>query len=162
MQSLNSEVSISSRVLQLKHGSRETLHDASMDSQGFQVPTRERKKQQRQAQRRHKFITGFASSLSGKFKGAPEPSRDIFVFRVDPDTELGDLRMHLRDMDVTVRALHQVSNPLATYKSFRLTVPKSDLTNFEILFDPSMWPEGVRVRRYFPPKERGDSNSGDS
>lgn len=159
MQSLSSAVSFNSRVSPSRERSNERVHDTSSDSLGFQVPGYERKKQQRRSKQRQNFITGFASSLAGKFKGAPEPSRDIFIFRVDPDTGVEDLRLHLRDMDVSVRALNQVSNPSAAYKSFRLTVPKSD---FDILFDPSLWPEGVRVRRYFPRKDRGDSTTGDS
>jgi len=128
-----------------------------MDSQGFVTVDPSKKRRQRQERRRQQFITGYAPAKSGGFKGAPEPSRDLFLYRVDPESETADLRTHLNDMDVTVRALHQISNESARYKSFRLTIPLSD---FDILLDSSLWPEGVRVRRYFPRKDEASSSRG--
>jgi hypothetical protein len=84
------------------------------------------------------------------FKGAPEPSRELFIFRVDKSTEIDELKDYLVGKNVKVRELKCVSNSEAKFKSFRLTVPVSDFKN---LFDEALWPEGVRVRRFIPPKQ---------
>jgi hypothetical protein len=157
MQSISSAVSNASRLSQSRERSREAARDGSADSQGFLLPGRVRKQNKRRERQRQQVITGSGATNSGNFRGAPEPSRDIFVFRVEPGTQVADLRTHLADMDVTVRALHCVSNAEARYKSFRLTVPLSD---FDIVFDGSLWPEGVRVRRYFPRKDEASAARG--
>ena len=81
-----------------------------------------RKKYNRQEARRKQFITGNSSSKPGNFKGAPEPSRDLFVYRVDNETTASQIKNHLTDHGFNVRDISCVSNALSKYKSFRLTV----------------------------------------
>ena len=125
----------------------------SVDTDGFRIPAEVAKKARRQERHRRKIITGNATSCAGRFKGAPEPNRDLFIFRVHPSTDISDLRVYVLDAGFDVRALDCISNAKAKYKSFRLTVPASQ---FADLFNESLWPSGVRVRKYVPPVQQGD------
>ena len=116
---------------------------------GFELPSYAKRQMNRLETRRKKFITGISTSKPGSFKGAPEPNRDLFIFRVDKETTESQITNHVKDHGFFVRNLSCVSNPSAKFRSFRLTVP---LSQFDDLFNESIWPAGVRVRKYIPPK----------
>jgi len=82
------------------------------------------------------------------FKGAPEPDRNLFIYRVEKDTTEEDIEQYLVDNDISYRSISCMSNPNSKYKSFKLTVAVS---HFSQLFDDSLWPNGVRVRPFRPP-----------
>jgi hypothetical protein len=111
------------------------------------------KKMSKQDNKRQKIITGKKRTQVqfGSFKGAPEPSRDLFVFRVDPNTDQADLFKFVQSQSVQVRGLSLVSHKDAVFKSFKLTVGLPDL---ETVFDNDFWPTGVHVRRYIPPRSQ--------
>ena len=96
-----------------------------------------------------RFVTGSKSALSNGFCGAPEPSRDLFIYRVGNNTTTEVLKDYIEELNVTVRDLQCVSNDESKFKSFKLTVP---ISNFKQLFDESIWPAGVRVRKFIPPR----------
>lgn len=111
---------------------------------GFRLPNAQLKRRTR------RVIKGQANlSTSSGFKGAPEPQRELFIFRVHPETETDELREYIINNKFSVRDLECVSNPNAKFKSFRLAVPASEFKN---LFDEGLWPSGVRVRKYIPPR----------
>jgi len=126
-------------------------HDTSYDSSEFFTPRSTTRKQARQEKRRQKVITGKnrAPVQFGSFKGAPEPSRDLFVYRVDKAVEQTDILQYLQSQSIDVRDLRCISHEDARYKSFKLTTKMSDIDN---LFTDSFWPSGVKVRRFIPPK----------
>ena len=99
-------------------------------------------------------MAGKATSGTQTFKGAPVPSRDLFIFRVDPETEVADIRLHLENRELHVRSLEQLSHPDAKLKSYRLSVPVSE---YRQLFSEDLWPSGVRVRKYIPPRREADN-----
>ena len=121
--------------------------DRSYESDGYELPPHVKRHQRKQENKRKHFITG--NKQNSKFKGAPEPSRDIFIYRVDKDTSSADLNVHLSDHEFHIRDIKCVSHPDSKYKSFCVTVPVSE---FNDMFDESIWPAGVRVRKYIPPK----------
>jgi hypothetical protein len=84
-------------------------------------------------------------------KGAPEPSRHLFIYRVDHGTTEEDLKSLLQESgyDFQIRDLECISHASAVFKSFKLSVPVSQ---FENLFNDEIWPDGVRVRQYRPAK----------
>ena len=84
-----------------------------------------------------------------KSQGAPEPSRDLFIFRVQSDADLEDIRSHVDAFGVTIRDLVCMSNENAAYKSFRLT---TTVAHYNTLFKADMWPAGVMVRKFIPPR----------
>ena len=61
----------------------------------------------------------------------------------------------MQECDIEVRALEILSNVNAKFKSYKLTVPVS---KFKDLFNEDMWPEGVCVRKFIPPRS-GDSRN---
>ena len=83
-----------------------------------------------------------------RVKGPPEPQRQLFIYRVDRQTETEDLKTFIQQ---AVCSLDCVSKGDSKHKSFKLSV---SLSQFKRLFDEQMWPEGIRVRRYYPPKDR--------
>ena len=58
----------------------------SEDDEGFMMPRYQEKKTRQYGGKRHKVITGCHKPGNGGFRGAPEPSTDIFIYRVHPDT----------------------------------------------------------------------------
>ncbi len=86
---------------------------------------------------------------SSTFKGAPAPDRLLFIYRVAKDTDADEIKNFLVARQFTVRDFVQTSNENARFKSFKLTVPVSE---FGKLFDENLWPAGVRVRKYIPPR----------
>ena len=128
-------------------------HDTSVDSTEFFTPRSEIRKHARLEKRRQKVITGrnSAHALFGSFKGVPEPSRDIFVFRVAKSVEQADILKYLKSQSIDIRGFSCVSHEEATYKSFRLTTGVSD---YKRVFEDTLWPSGVHVRRFIPPESK--------
>ena len=121
--------------------------------EGFQVPKQQVKRLRRQ-ERRNNFVQGCANIANSKIKGAPEPDRCLFIYRVDKNTDIEDLRDYIIKQGFLVRHLECVSKPESKFCSFRLTVP---ISQFKNLFNPSLWPEGFRIRK-FVVNNRGSNN----
>ena len=113
-------------------------HVSMADSSGFQFPRRCRRN----------VVIGKDRS-SGAVKGAPEPNHDVFIYRVDKSTSDDSLYDYIIDKSITPNFLDCVSNPDATYKFYKLSSP---LSMYSTLHDPDMWPEGIRIRRFYNPK----------
>ncbi len=82
------------------------------------------------------------------------PRHEPFIYRVLPDTTTEMLSKHLDDMGITIQAINCISNPNAMYKSFKVT---TTVSKFHELFNSEIWPEGVCVRKYIPPRRGEDS-----
>ena len=107
----------------------------------------QRRRRERPPQNRRPPIKGTASS--SKLRGAPEPSRDLFVYRVTKETVQDDLMEYLKDKHIQPRDIEKLSNTEAKFSSFRVEVKVSEL---DTLLDPNFWPEGVCVRRFYRKK----------
>ena len=114
------------------------------DLSAFQYPKR---------RKRRNIVTGKATS-NNFLKGAPEPSRDIFVYRADKSTTVDMIQSHLIEKGIMPVNSVCVSNPDAKFKSFKISVPVSQCN---AMFNPDIWPEGIRIRRFYHPK---NSNNG--
>ncbi len=120
-----------------------SIDEISQQSDGFMKPPYQRRKD-RQKQRR--ILQGKGNGSKFGVKGAPEPNRHLFIYRVDPSTSTDELKnMLINEHKVTLRDLECVSHTEAMYKSFKLTIPKSE---FEGLFNEEIWPTGIQVRPY--------------
>ena len=131
------------------YGSQNSLLSSapSMYDAGFEFPTEEKKKRRRINNR--KAVTGTLKRSNGKLTGAPEPSRDIFVYRVSKGTSEDDIKDYIACSDISVRGVCKVSKSEAKFDSFRVEVKISDLHR---LLDADFWPIGICVRRYFAAK----------
>ena len=116
---------------------------------GFQIPQYHKKKQRR-------YITGKKSITS--VRGAPGPSRYLFIYRVHTDTTVAEMSAFMEEQSVTPRSLECVSHEEAKFKSFKLEVAKDDYE--KLLEDDDFWPNGVRIQRFNSPrKDNNDANS---
>ena len=125
--------------------------NANTNNDDFHQPSRAAKRKRRQENRRKRIVQG--SRPAGSIRGAPEPRRDAFIYRVLSDTITEMMRQHIDDMGVNIESIDCVSNPNAKFKSFKVTTAVS---NFNELFKPEMWPAGICVRKYIPPR-RGEN-----
>ena len=122
-------------------------------SEEFSMPSYVLKQQRRRENKsKRNIIKGNAKSST--LRGAPEPSRDIFVYRVDPETECETLKNHLESVSLTVRHIKLMSREESQFRSFKVTIPASQLTS---AFDCEKWPEGICVRRFY--ESRGNQHS---
>jgi hypothetical protein len=99
--------------------------------------------------RRKTTIRGTRAGSNIRIKGAPEPSRDVFVYRVDKGTT--DIEDFLTDNGINSRSVIIVSNNEARFSSFKVEVKVSEL---EKLLDPEFWPDGICVRRFYKPRSK--------
>ena len=118
----------------------------SVDSEGFRKPTYAMKKLRRNA----KSVVG-KSQPQGVFKGAPTPPKDLFVFHVAKDTEIGDLKQYIGDKGIECIDLQCMSHPDSVSKSFKLSVSDK---HYKDLLSEEAWPTGVKVRRFIPPRRK--------
>jgi len=125
------------------------------DGDAFTLVSRNKKKKK---QRPHIVrCTGQA----GVVRGAPEPSRDVHVFRCEKDVEEKHVEEHLRSKNITPRAVERVSKEASRFHSFRVEVA---LSCMQPIMSPDFWPDGVCVKRFYRPKRtstNGDDISGD-
>ncbi|ELU05349.1 hypothetical protein CAPTEDRAFT_193048 [Capitella teleta] len=75
--------------------------------------------------RNSKLITG--TRTGGSFTGAPEPSRDLFLYRVATDTDEDDIEKFLRDNNADFREVEKFSDKDSKFASFRVVVKASSL-----------------------------------
>ena len=101
------------------------------------MPRYQEKKTRQHERKTHKVITGCHKPGNDGFIGAPEPFRDIFIYRVHPDTSKRDIEAGIRDRNFEVRDLVCISSEQSVFKSFKLTVPASQLSS--LLTDESLW-----------------------
>jgi len=121
-------------------------------NEGFLYQGKQRKKT------RPRPVTGTRTLLAGGSKGAPTPSRDIFVYWIEKDTPDDVIKDYIVAYGIKVRSVECVSTENATFNSFRVEISVSDLSK---VLDPEFWPTGVCVRRFYVPTEsRQTANNG--
>jgi hypothetical protein len=89
-----------------------------------------------------------------------EANRFLFISRVENECTKNELTKHLKKANIRIRQLERVSVDKAMFKSYKLVVPKSQ---FHLLFDEELWPEGVRVQTWRDKRRnREDPNMGEA
>ncbi len=128
----------------LTHASSSTslISNASLPA-GYEYSSAQRRKIRRKA------ITG-TKSTQGTLRGAPEPSRDLFVFRVEKGNTEEIIRDYIKDNNIEPRNVSLISNKDATFASFKVEVA---LSNMNDVLSPDFWPTGVCVRRFHKPRQ---------
>ena len=115
---------------------------------GFQFTSYQKKAlRKKSANAKQNRVTGIASS--NKIKGAPEPSRDMFIYRVVKNTDVDAMTDYLAEKGIQAREVTKVSNAEAKFDSFRIEVPVSDV---RAMLTPEFWPNGVCARRFYARK----------
>ena len=122
----------------------------SAADEGFEYSTGQRRKKRRSKAR---AIAG-TSLQSGTLRGAPEPSRHVFVYRVSKGTSDQDLGQFMSDGGVTVRSTERMSKDEARFESFKIEVKTSEL---ETVLCSAFWPEGIYVRRFYTHRRKTET-----
>ena len=129
-----------------------SIHDKA-DSEAFgdfQIS----REQKRQMERRRKRRVVSGTSTSTRVRGAPLPSRDFFIYRVDKITGEADIAEYLHEKDIQARNIIKLSKDESMFNSFKLTVSISDT---EKVMNPDTLPTGVRIRRFYERRTERDS-----
>lgn len=118
------------------------------------IPAKGKKRRQRKA-----VVGTKHTSDAGSLKGAPEPSRDLFVYRVAKGTDASLIEKQFRSSSINIRSIEKRSKETAKFDSFRVEVLKSDVAR---VLKPDFWPEGIYVRRYFTPRKPKEDAEGNA
>lgn len=110
---------------------------------GFQLQRQEAKKL-----RRREILFGRHRTCS-KLRGGPMPRRDYYISRLHADTTIPDMHEHLSDKGIKPLEVLDLTKEGHSLRSFKVSINLSDNDSF---LDDNMWPFGVMVKRYFPPK----------
>lgn len=70
---------------------------------------------------------------------------------MDSDTDVKDLKRHLKDLDIAIVERECVFHPEAHFKSFKLTVPISQMDD---LLTDDIWPNRCTCTKVFRPAQR--------
>ena len=132
---------------QIRHNTR-YLSPSYDNTRKFEVPAYAKKKERQRENRHHKIITGKSQTNNANFRGAPEGNRDLFIFRVHPDTVCTDIEQLLVDIQCEVRNLDCVSNPNSRFKSYPYLLPI--LVRFIMKISRG---RGSQYPKMYPPKE---------
>ena len=139
-----------------RHGSMQSVasglsgHSEMSESGKFEIPPAHMRKQRRQ--QRRVVVTG--KDNNQRVRGAPEPIRELFIYRVHPETTTEALKNYVSDKGFSIGHLECISNSEAKFKSFKLSLPISE---FNRTLDENMWPSGVRVRRFFSNRKKEET-----
>ena len=134
---------------------REKAVPTSDNNDDFIVPSKHLKVAARRMKRKT-AVMGKAKTSVNSLRGAPEPKRDLFVFRLDSQTSKLDIENHMKNIEIETCDIELVSHPNAKFKSFKMSV---GVSNVQKALDENVWPEGVGIRRYWRP--RNENVNGD-
>ena len=110
------------------------------DGDGFQMVQTKKK-------RRPKVIR--CTGQDGELLGAPEPSRNVHVFRLRKEYGTKDVEKHLQTRSITPRTVEKVSKDDAPRNGFRIEVSVSDMKK---IMTEDFWPNGTCVKRFYLPR----------
>ena len=104
--------------------------------------------------RRQRGVTGSKVS-SGSLRGVQQV-RDFYIGRCDNSVTDEILKEYVSsEIDINVLACRCISREDAPVKSFKLTVSEADSSK---VLDEEVWPQGVRVRKFFIKQRRNGSS----
>ena len=105
---------------------------------------------------KRRIVGKSAAPADSGLKGAREPNRFLFISRVEKECTANQIAKHLHSKKFTVCDLECVSVDEAKFKSYKLTVPKSQ---FNELFNEALWPEGVCVQTWRERRKKKEIDS---
>ena len=124
----------------------------------FQIPRAHAKKAARAATaRRATIVTG--TCTTGTVSGAPPPSRDFFISRIDKSTSIDTLRDDIESKGVAVRGLVKLNKDESKMDSYKLSV---SVVNVQAIYKPEFWASGIQVRKFFNRNKNSNDNLNDN
>lgn len=128
-----------------KSVNQQRQYSTVISSNDFEIPPEHIRRQKRQ----NRSICGVGYVRNSKVKGGPRPRRSLFVYRVESDTPDDDMKQYIERFKVPILEFEKMSHSDAVFKSFKVTLYRDDYFK---LFEPHMWPSGVCVKPYIPPR----------
>ena len=96
--------------------------------------------------KKHKSALKGSKLVSGLFNGVQD-SKDLYVGRCNPLAKDEDITKYIQEeLKVKVLACNVISKTESPAKAFKVTLNSEDI---EQLLEASIWPKGIRVRKYF-------------
>ena len=77
--------------------------------------------------------------------GGPPPKRDFFISRFGPSIQDSTVKDYIKDKGIANFELELVSKSIATFKSYKLSVPLDDKDK---VLQPTMWPKNILVQKW--------------
>jgi len=102
-------------------------------------------------QSKKKAITGTASNVCS-IKSIPPPvqKRHFFLSRLDPNTNIADIKSHLTSIGIKFLNVYQLKSKYpSSYSSFCIEIEKSEIND---ILDPTHWPTGVLIMHFYSSK----------
>ena len=127
--------------------------DAPFERTREDLRREDRRKRRQEIHRQAVYGTG--SSSSGRFRGRPR-TKELFVFRVECDTDCDEIREYIENRNMHVVSIKCMSKPEYRSQSFCIEIRHEE---FETLSNASFWPEGVGCREFR--KNRYQNNNGE-
>lgn len=109
----------------------------------FRLPKEQVRNIKKAARRKKRVIFG-NSSESSDLKGG-DFSKSLFIFHITKETSTDSVRNFV-EKKVKVKELTLLSHEASKFKSFKVTVAKSDV---EIMMNENFWPEGVGCKYFW-------------
>jgi len=109
-------------------------------------------------QSKKKFITGTASNVCS-IKSIPPPvlKRHFFLSRLDPNTNIADIKSHLTSLEIKFLNVYELKSKYpSSYSSFCIEIEKSEIN---AIFDPTHWPTGALIMPFYSSKVIQPDNS---
>lgn len=97
-----------------------------------------------------KQIIGTSNISVSTIKTVPKMGY-VYVSRLDRDTTTVELENHLKHTAPDVRFIIELIRKTNISSSFKISFP---LDFVQLIYDPSIWPEGAGVKRYFFPRTK--------
>ena len=117
---------------------------SGIQNEKFVFPTHASKQIRR---KERKIVQG--TGRIGVLKGGPPPKRDFFVYRADQSVTSESIKQHLASHNILVCDTELISHDESKFKSFKVRV---NVTDVDKIMDPTIWPLGIRVRKFFQKK----------
>ena len=105
-----------------------------------------------------KVITGTASNVCS-IKSVPPPvqKRHFFLSRLDPNTNIDDIKSHLTSLGNKFLNVYQLKSKYpSSYSSFCIEINKTEING---ILDPTHWPTGVLIMPFYSSKVIQPDNS---
>ena len=149
---------VTREIRQKKQPSGETLRESDDESRSQDDPDerpfiKPKEQIRRDRRRRQTIIRGKATT--DRFRTAPPPVRDFFLYRIDKLVSEDDIKDHLKQESIQCSAVSKMSNEYAKFSSFKVTVP---ITEVSKVMNGDTWPEGAMIRKFTVRNNNPDNN----
>ena len=110
---------------------------------------------QRDPQARNRVV-GTRQQTGGGLAAANQRDLDLFIGGCSLESSETDITDHCSSLGITQKSIVMLETKVDWYKAYKLTVCATDRDK---LLEPSVWPEGVFVRKFFKARVNSQINS---